>query len=235
MDVCIPDLSKILPNHKGLDQIGLSRHPGILGDREGYPDYLHESGARVELKLLYVDPVDVVMKKPPTRREPSARITQKVTIRNVDPKRDFLLVIAYQLKPCPDDGDLFSPTIVDFEIFSMIECVRARDWRLKEKGGRWFGDYQTPTVLSRVGLGKVSRGAFLDEQNYGRKEGEGKDFNEDTNFGKLKRIPYMPLQEFLMKHGANYAEKGTYPKPWRLHRPFTESSNFSLLDPEPDD
>jgi hypothetical protein len=28
------------------------------------------------------------------------------------------------------------------------------------------------------------------------------DFEKDTNFGKLKRIPYPPLQEFMRKHGA---------------------------------
>jgi hypothetical protein len=28
------------------------------------------------------------------------------------------------------------------------------------------------------------------------------DYEKDTNFGKLKRIPYPPLQKFLGKHGA---------------------------------
>jgi hypothetical protein len=35
---------------------------------------------------------------------------------------------------------------------------------------------------------------------YGRKESEGKDFNEDTNFGKLKRIPHPKLQGFLARY-----------------------------------
>lgn len=35
---------------------------------------------------------------------------------------------------------------------------------------------------------------------YGRKESEGKDYNEDTNFGKLRRIPHEPLQRFLERH-----------------------------------
>ncbi len=30
-----------------------------------------------------------------------------------------------------------------------------------------------------------------------RKENEGKDMNEDTNFGKLKRIPYAPLRQYI--------------------------------------
>ena len=38
-----------------------------------------------------------------------------------------------------------------------------------------------------------------DNRSYGRKESEGKDFNEDTNFGKLKRIPHPNLQAFLRK------------------------------------
>lgn len=33
----------------------------------------------------------------------------------------------------------------------------------------------------------------------GRRESEEKDFNEDTNFGKLKRIPHPDLQAFLQK------------------------------------
>jgi hypothetical protein len=47
---------------------------------------------------------------------------------------------------------------------------------------------------------KLAKKQPLDTTTYGRKESEGKDFNEDTNFGKLKRIPYQPLQEFLAKH-----------------------------------
>lgn len=43
---------------------------------------------------------------------------------------------------------------------------------------------------------------------YGRKKSEGKDFNEDTNFGKLKRIPHVQLQAFLKKHRLD-AAKGT--------------------------
>jgi hypothetical protein len=49
MDALIPHL-----NIKGL---GLEKHEGILGEREGYPDYKHESGKRLELKLLYIEPI----------------------------------------------------------------------------------------------------------------------------------------------------------------------------------
>ena len=73
MDALIP--------HLKIDGLGLEKHEGILGEREGYPDYKHESGKRLELKLLYVDNPKLKMKKPPTPREPSARLTQKVTIR----------------------------------------------------------------------------------------------------------------------------------------------------------
>jgi hypothetical protein len=71
MDACLPFLEEI-------PRVGLHKHGGILGDREGYPDYKHESGYRLELKLLYVDNMSLKMKRPPTRREASARLTQKV-------------------------------------------------------------------------------------------------------------------------------------------------------------
>lgn len=183
MDACIPQLSQILPSNKDLGQVGLSKHAGILGDREGYPDYAHTSGKRLELKLLYVDPEDVEMKKPPTRREASARITQKVTVKNVVPATDVMLVIAYQLRPLASDPDLFSPTIIDMGLFSMIDCVAARDHRLTARGGRWFGDYQTPCVLSKIGRGKKKRGKRINCSVYGRKESEGRDFTRTPTSG----------------------------------------------------
>lgn len=217
MDACIPQLSQILPDNKDLDQVGLSKHAGILGDREGYPDYAHKSGKRLELKLLYVDPENVEMKKPPTRREASARITQKVTVKNVVPTTDVMLVIAYQLRPLASDGNLFSPTIIDMGLFPMIDCVKARDHRLTSRGGRWFGDFETPCVLSKIGRGKMKREESINCAMYGRKESEGHDYNEDTNFGKLKRVPLEALQRFLKKHGATYASKGSYPSPWIIN------------------
>jgi hypothetical protein len=214
MDACIPQLSVLLPDHASLGEVGLSKAEGILGDREGYPDYVHDSGKRLELKLAYVDPIDVEMKKPPTRREPSARLTQKVTPKNVAPATDVLLVVAYQLRPLDYDPELFSPTIIDLGLFSMIECIRARDYRLIGRGGKWFGDYETPAVLSKVGKAKMAAGELLNDTVYGRKESEGHDYNEDTNFGKLMRIPYEPLHRFLRDIGAWYRPKGTYPEPW---------------------
>jgi hypothetical protein len=65
-------------------------------------------------------------------------LTQKVTIRNVDPAKDVLLVLAYQLRPDRGNPDLFSPTVIDLDVFPMIECIGARDHRLIEAGGRWF-------------------------------------------------------------------------------------------------
>jgi hypothetical protein len=195
--------------------MGLSKAPGILGQREGYPDFVHASGTRLELKMLYVNPVEVKMKSPPTPREPSARITQKVTLKNVVPDTDLLFVIAYQLRAHTSESNLFCPTFLDFGLFPMIECVRARDYRLASRGGRWFGDYETPAVISKTGHAKQQRGLLLADE-YGRKESEGKDYNEDTNFGKLKRIPYRPLQVFLKKHGCIYMTRGEYPYRWRL-------------------
>jgi hypothetical protein len=218
MDACIPQLDKIMrADNELLYALGLEKHEGILKDREGYPDYLHRpSSRRLELKLLYVDPSEDLMKVTETRREPSARLTQKVTVKNVIPDRDALLLLAYQLQPLRGDMDLYCPTVTDIGIFSMIECIRARDSRLLAGGGRWFGDYETPAILSRRGKLRREQGLPLDEDHYGRKEGEGYDFNEDTNFGKLKRIPYRPLQEFLRDNGASYSVTGSYPELWRL-------------------
>ena len=217
MDACIPELPNLLENENPeVGNVGLTKHEGILGDREGYPDYRHNSGKRLELKLLYRDPDGVEMKKPPTPREPSARLTQKVTVKNVEPRTDVLMVLAYQLRPLSEQPTWYSPTIVDVGLFSMIDCISARDNRLERSGGKWFGNYETPCILSKIGQQKIRRNETLDDSQYGRKEAEGKDFNEDTNFGKLKRVPYKPLQLFLKKHGATYAATGSWPEPWRI-------------------
>ena len=192
-------MDALLPHLSDIPQVGLEKHEGILGEREGYPDYKHVSGLRVELKLIYVDNPALKMKRPPTRREPSARLTQKVTVKNVIPSTDTMLLIAYQLRPIPENPDVVSPTIIDLDVLSMIELVEARDNRLTSAGGRWFGNYETPTVPSKKGLRKLGAGVALDSTSYGRKESEGKDFNEDTNFGKLKRIPHAQLQAFIRK------------------------------------
>ena len=205
MDACIPQLDLITDDKEILDKVGLKKHAGILKDREGYPDYIHSSGLRAELKLLYVDPVGVNMKKPSTPREPSARLSQKVTLKNVIGNKDVLLVVAYQLQPDKKDARLYVPTIIDLGVFSMIECIRARDKRLVDAGGKWFGNYETPAVLSKVGRDMKKRGE-VPHDSYGRKESEGKHYNEDTNFGKLKRVPYPPLQNFLRACGV---ERGT--------------------------
>lgn len=236
MDACIPQLSRLLPGNADLEDLGLEKAEGILGEREGYPDYVHTSGRRVELKLAYVDPVGVEMKTPPTRREPSARLSQKVTLKNVDPGSDALLVIAYQLRPLESDPDLFSPTIIDLGVFSMIECIRARDFRLEHGGGKWFGDYETPAILSKRGKAKLAAGESVDDSGYGRKESEGYDYNEDTNFGKLMRIPYEPLHRFLQRIGAAFRARGVYPEPWVIvetEEPVVgeaEDENGELLD-----
>lgn len=202
MDATIPFLDKMPTTDESgeFPNVGITQHDGILGDREGYPDYLHRSGKRLELKLLFVENPKVKMKKPATPREPSARLTQRVTVKNVIPAQDLLLVIAYHLEENKQKRGYFSPAIKDFELFPVIECINARDQRMINSGGRWFGNYETPTILSKIGRQKLKAGIKLDTSSYGRKESEGKDFNEDTNFGKLKRIPYIPLQNFLNKH-----------------------------------
>ena len=207
MDACLP----FLP---GIPDVGITKHEGILGEREGYPDYRHRLGFRLELKLLYVDNPAIPMKKPPTPREPSARVTQKVTVKNVDPDNDVLLVIAYRLEENDLDPPGCSPAIIDLGLFPMAHIVAARDQRMVEAGGRWFGEYETPTIPSRKGRLKLSRGEPLDVSAYGRKEAEGRDLNEDTNFGKLKRIPWGPLQGFLKKRGASYTKSGSSSDAW---------------------
>ena len=200
MDALIPQME--------VSDVGLEKHEGLLGEREGYPDYRHTpTGLRVELKLIFVDNPSIKTKKPPTKREPSARLTQKVTVKNVNPAIDAMLLIAYQLQHVADRPDAVTPTIVDFDVFSMIELVEARDSRLIESGGRWFGNYETPCILSHVGRQKIKEGKPLDESSYGRKKSEAKDFNEDTNFGKLKRIPHPKLQLFLTK--CSYGTDGS--------------------------
>ena len=216
MDACIPELATLLRGQGGAGRHGIAKHEGILGEREGYPDYRHETGLRLELKLLYKDPEGVEMKMPPTPREASARLTQKVTLKNVQPKTDVLMVVAYQLQAREDAVDLFSPRIVDIGLFPMIDCILARDDRLQRSGGKWFGNYETPCVPSKIGRRKLRCGEPLDDSAYGRKKSEGKDFNEDSNFGKLKRVPYQPLQAFLKKHGASYAASGSWPEPWAI-------------------
>ena len=231
MDASIPQLDKLVAADVILEEIGLQKHEGVLGDREGYPDYKHASGKRLELKLLYIDPIDVPMKKPPTPREPSARLTQKVTVKNVIPDLDVLMVVAYQLRSTHHDPAMFSPTIVDVGLFPMMECILARDHRLLAKGGKWFGNYETPAILSKIGKKKKLNGETINYDGYGRKESEGYHLNEDTNFGKLKRVPYEPLQRFLKTHGAIYASSGTYPKPWKI----AENGGQDELDLDPDD
>ncbi|MCY4212257.1 MAG: hypothetical protein OXF68_01365 [Gammaproteobacteria bacterium] len=168
MDACIPELSNLYENQLvDMNVVGLSKHEGILGEREGYPDYRHRSGRRLELKLLYRDPKGVEMKTPPTVREASARLTQKVTVKNVDPEMDVLMVLAYELRPIRSRPELYGPTIVDIGLFPMIDCILARDDHLVRRGGRWFGDCETPCVPSKIGREKLKQGKDLDETGTG--------------------------------------------------------------------
>jgi hypothetical protein len=208
-DACIPGLPQ-------MPQVGLKKFRGILGDREGYPDYIHTSGKRVELKLLYIDNPDLPMKRPKTFREPSARLTQKVTTKNVQPENDVMLLLCYQLRLNEKQTPAVSPTIIDLTLFPVIDLIRARDQRMLDAGGKWFGNYETPTIPSKIGSDKLKRGLAIDRTTYARKESEGKDLNEDTNFGKLKRIPFKPLQMFLKKWGCDYCTRGTSVDPWTL-------------------
>jgi hypothetical protein len=129
------------------------------GQREGYPDYIHQkSWKRIELKCLFVDNPNLALKRPPSKREPSARLREKM--KDIEPSRDVLLVAAIRLERIEDQC---LPVITDIEPFSMFECIKARDERLEESG-KWINN--KPYVMGKKG-----------------------DYEPDTNFGKLKRIP----------------------------------------------
>ena len=46
-------MDALIPQLDGIGDVGLKKHEGLLGEREGYPDYRHPAlGLRVELKLI---------------------------------------------------------------------------------------------------------------------------------------------------------------------------------------
>jgi hypothetical protein len=190
LDAAMPQIELLASdpeNTERLKHIGLQKGPKQIGERESYPDYIHKSGKRVELKGLFVDNPELPLKRPPTAREPSARLKENVTIGDIEPDKDVLLVAAVRLEEF--DGRCF-PVIIDIEVLSMIECIRARDQRLIDTGGKWIN--KVPMVVSKRGQEKLKKGNSLTDDDY----------EKDTNFGKLKRIPYKPLQAFMDKHGA---------------------------------
>ena len=191
LDAILPQIEHLAAdeeNARRLRGIGLSKSPGTIGQREAYPDYVHASGKRVELKGLFVDNPALPMKRPPTAREPSARLKENVTMDVIHPANDALLLAAAQLQE--DESGACCPYIIDIGVFSMVECVRARDARLTETGGRWID--RIPKVVKKASAAKFVAGKRLTDA----------DFEKDTNFGKLKRIPFPPLQDFMRKHGA---------------------------------
>ncbi|MEC8074064.1 MAG: hypothetical protein VX087_00370 [Pseudomonadota bacterium] len=188
LDGLLPQIESVSTNLKDkkiLKDIKLKKYIGKIGQREGYPDYIHESGFRVELKGLFVDNKDLELKRPPTKREPSARIKDNIKMENINPKKDLLLVIAIKLIK---EKDLCIPTIVDIELLSMDECIKFRDTRLQETGGKWING--VPKIISKKGIKKRKLGQKI----------EITDYEHDTNFGKLKRIPLQKLQNFIKKY-----------------------------------
>lgn len=191
LDAILPQIEFLASdkdNAAKLAGVGLSKAPGVIGQREAYPDYVHVSGRRVELKGLFVDNPELDLKRPPTDREPSARLKENITMDIIDPANDALLVAAVQLRK--DPSGLCSPYITDIGVFSMVQCVRARDKSLADRGGRWIDGI--PNVIKKTRVASLKGGKKLQKA----------DFEKDTNFGKLKRIPYEPLQTFMRKHGA---------------------------------
>lgn len=188
LDAALPQIELLATNPENrnrLKHLGLDKAPQEIGNRESYPDYIHTSGYRVELKGLFVDNLALDFKRPPTRREPSARIKENITTSNVDATRDILMLAAVQLQEF--DG-ICHPVIIDIGLFPMIACIHTRDQRLLESGGRWHNG--VPQVVRQSSQSKYRDGSPLNDNDY----------QKDTNFGKLKRIPYPPLQKFMRKH-----------------------------------
>ncbi len=152
-----------------------------------YVTSVHKSGFRVELKGLFVDNPALVFKRPPTPREPSARLKENVTTKEVVADKDVLMVAAVQLQEL---DHVCYPVITEVGLFPMIECIKARDTRLLGGGGRWYGSQ--PQVIKRTSQSKYRRGQPLSDDDYAR----------DTNFGKQNRIPYLPLVAMLLKYGV---------------------------------
>ncbi len=188
LDAALPQIELLATNPDNLAKLthlGLQKAPQEIGNRESYPDYIHTSGYRVELKGLFVDNPALDLKRPPTRREPSARLKENITLTNVVPDRDVLMLAAVQLQ---EFAGLCYPVIIDIGLFPMIACIRARDARLLESGGRWKDGI--PQVIRNTSQARYNAGEILTDSDY----------QKDTNFGKLKRIPYPPLQVFMQKY-----------------------------------
>lgn len=200
MDACLPNLSHIPTSHPNNLNTNLTKYAGETGARESYPDYKHSSGLRIELKLVFKGTPSIEMNKPTSLREPSARLSESVTMKNISANTDILMILTYSLEPNHKNKSLYTPTIKDIGLFPIYDCVVARDKRMIDQGGKWFGTYETPTVLSKQGKKKIEIGLPLDSSTYGIKEAELKDFNKDRNFGKLNRIPYGPLQRYIELH-----------------------------------
>src|SRR5262245_16905200 len=58
LDAALPQIEQLSEdpeNAEKLKQIQITKAPREFGQREGYPDFVHASGMRVELKGLFVD------------------------------------------------------------------------------------------------------------------------------------------------------------------------------------
>ncbi len=190
LDAALPQL-KLLEvqdpeNRARLEQIGLTKAPGHIGQRESYPDYIHKSGFRIELKGLFVDNPALNLKRPPTEREPSARLKENVKESDVNVAKDILMVAAVQII---EFERICHPVITDIGLFPMKECIQARDNRLLRGGGRWHNGI--PQVVKKTSASKYRKGEALSDEDYAK----------DTNFGKLNRVPHLPLEQFLRQYG----------------------------------
>jgi len=163
-------------------KLGLKRQHG-LGDRESYPDFTFEQFIIDFIGRIELKNLFVDSPHIDINRPSSAREpSARLKISQEEAQEnDYLLVLAYRFEPSVIRPKSFSPVIIDLDFFSVEALLKARDSRVVE----WHG--QTPMILGRNG--QLAR---------------------DTNFGKLKRIPYAPLQSFLKCHG--YGSKHNHPR-----------------------
>jgi len=159
LDAALPQIKMLASspeNRERLESIRLEKAPRSIGEREAYPDYIHKSGFRFELKGLFVDNSELGLKRPPTRREPSARIKDNITMADVHPSEDILLMAAVQLR---QTEQFCYPVIIDIGLFPMVDCIKARDERMLRLGGRWNG--KVPQCVKKTSIEKFLKGESL--------------------------------------------------------------------------
>jgi len=69
LDAALPQIELLALDSRLAEKvkdIGIKKSPGLIGQRESYPDYIHRSGKRIELKGLFLDNPTLHLKRPPS-------------------------------------------------------------------------------------------------------------------------------------------------------------------------